>query len=191
MSTGSQETRSVKPAAKRPPAKGKPAPKQSDVEDRDQRTDDGQEEDEVADVGGMAMFLMVPSWLVSLLVHIVLLLALAFLTFAVGSDEVKVFISVNPTEEDEAIEELTEIQLEKLEDIEDVSTNDMLEPESMAFANITVPVMVETNQNVDDLLLNETTIDEIMAKNNPIKKNNSHNGIWGIRLGAGKKKKKR
>jgi len=107
------------------PAPAKPEPRPADQPqdgipagaDADQATEPGEEEDE-----GYARpaWMAVPSWLVSAVVHLILLLTLAFMTFTLAEKETKRFL-VSDTKVDEAedfeevVFQTNQIEVEKYE----------------------------------------------------------------------------
>jgi hypothetical protein len=81
--------------------------------------DDYNEEEEEGEGGyggnTFLMFTAVPSWLVSMMFHIVVLLMAAFLTFAVNDDAFRNVVVVKEVEEPEEIEEFEEEEMEQID----------------------------------------------------------------------------
>lgn len=109
----------------------------------------------------------VPAWLISLLVHMALLIMLAFYTFSLPLEEEGMFVASGQVEEaEEMLEEFTEIEVESLEELEELQEDmavsaDMLEPGDLAFGDFASVADVEPNSDIGDISLPSTTIDEI------------------------------
>lgn len=90
--------------------------------------DEYDEEGEMA--GGPSNFLMftaVPSWLTSMLFHIVVLLLAAFLTFAVDDDAFSTATVLKDVEEPEEIEEFEEEEMEEIDVTDTEIVSDVME----------------------------------------------------------------
>jgi hypothetical protein len=92
--------------------------------------DEYDEEEEEGGGGGPSNFLMftaVPSWLTSMLVHIVLLLMFAFLTFTVDGDSFATATVLKDVEEADEIEEFEEEEMEEIDVTDTEIVSDMME----------------------------------------------------------------
>jgi len=112
-----------------------------------QQNQGGEEDEEEYNEGGNSflLFAAVPSWLVSMLFHIIVLLIAAFLTFTVGGIEPPNILQVTPPEEEEVeeIEEFEEEEFDKV-DIETETVADIVpQPDTDVIAE--EPVLTPAN----------------------------------------------
>lgn len=130
------------PAGGPPPAKPKPAPAKpkSDVspkkdEQPDSKSPEGEEEFEEP-VGSGSFFRSISSFLVSLIVHVILLLILALWSISDSVDRNNIALNTIPQEEEEFVEEDEIFELDEEIELEDVELQDFtpqsLDPMGMA-----------------------------------------------------------
>jgi hypothetical protein len=108
--------------------------------------DDEDYEDEEEYAGGGSNFLMftaVPSWLVSMLFHIVVLLLAAFLTFAVDTDAFRNVVTVQEEPPAEEIEEFEEEEMEEIDVNTEIVSDIMPQPDTENIAD--EPINIEAN----------------------------------------------
>jgi hypothetical protein len=100
-----------------------------------------------------SLFLIMPSWLVSLVVHMVILIVAAFLTFALPSDAIRDALIVHAVEPTEEIEELTEFEM----DLENVDVLD----HSPTPTSVIDPGMQEFGDPTEDLEVSEDGVVDV------------------------------
>jgi len=99
--------------------------------------DEDEEEEEYAGGGNsFLMFTAVPSWLTSMLVHIILLLLAAFFTFVVDDGTFRSTVSLRPPEEAEEIEDFEEEDFDKIDVETDVVADVMPQPDTEKLAEV-------------------------------------------------------
>jgi len=127
MST-TPEPNQAQPAPARPAPRpaARPAPQAAAAQPADAQPQ-GEAEEEGAEyeggAGGFLLFTAVPSWLVSMLVHIILLLMMAFFTFKLGTGEEENMLTVQEPVEAEEIEDIPEPDFENINVETDVVAN--------------------------------------------------------------------
>jgi hypothetical protein len=107
-----------------------------------------------------------PAWLVSLVLHMAILLALAVCTFAKPDENEEVFVSGSQVEpQEELIEELANLEIESLQELEETDDwslyHEAIDPGAIAFGDLSTPAEVEAADGIGEIALSETTIDEI------------------------------
>jgi len=128
------------------------------------------EEWETAETSALlASLRALPAWLLSVVVHMVALLVLAFLTFSYPDEKDKVFVSGSHVEpQEEMFEELTEVEIENPQEMEEMEENwslamDVIDPGQIAFGDLGAPAEIEATDSIGDIAISTTTMDEIGA----------------------------
>ena len=159
MSIDQARAPAAKPAPVKPGAPAAPAPSQrpspptSDAPRSDAAPADGGEapEEETADGGGGAfagIFLAVPSWLISLIFHVVLLLMLALVTFS--NPDLREELFQTSSVDREEVEELEDFEFENQElEVLDPTTFDMPTMDDVGMADIGDITAPETSVKSD------------------------------------------
>ncbi len=111
---------------------------------------------------------VVPAWLVSLVVHMSVLLALAVFTFANPNERDELFVSGSQVEiQEELIEELAELEIESIQELEKTDDwslfHEVIDPGAIAFGDLSTPAEIEAADGIGEIALSDTTIDEIGA----------------------------
>lgn len=148
------------PAQAAKPAPAKPAPA-TPIPVSGQQSAANPDEDPYDDLegGGSMRFLMfnaVPSWLVSMVVHVIVMVALVFIP--VGENDKKEVVDMVIPPEENTTEELEEFEIEDIEEI-DVQSFDDVSPVSAD-----VPMMVENVQKEDINLSDDIEMAQISVE---------------------------
>jgi hypothetical protein len=114
------------------------------------------------------LFRTTPAWLVSLIFHLGVLLALGLCTFVNEQDAKGVFVSAAEVDApEEKLEEFVEVELESLQDLEEMEqtdfASDFTDVGVIAMGDLSTPAEIQASDDIGDISLPETTIDEIGA----------------------------
>jgi hypothetical protein len=138
----------------------------SDSSDVESGEEDNEEDADKERTRLPAILKKTPPWLVSTALHTLAITALALVTFVnVQQEEKDLFLVASPVDETQRLEELTEVEIEQMEEIELqevlVSASE-IDPGRMTFGDISSPAEVRTDM-VGEISIPDTAINEIGA----------------------------